>query len=215
MVLPILVSLRTVKNSSRLKLVLGSIIFLRDPLPAPNLERLLNMNSENSDRSPVHTTLIHLHSIVILPEDATRAIRLLHPSFSDFLINSDRCLNAKLIVNTGAQHTLLAQGCLYAMRDLRRDMCGIESSTVLQNGSLSARIARYISPHLQYACRHWLSHLTCAMVSDILVDLLKRFCSGNRLYWVEVCSLLGDLRNLLLSLDAAQRTLSVRPYRML
>jgi hypothetical protein len=28
------------------------------------------------------------------------------------------------------------------------------------------------------------------------------------LYWVEVCSLLGDLRNALLSLDAARRALA-------
>jgi hypothetical protein len=200
--------------ASRLKLVLGSIILLRDPLSAPNLERLLNMNSGKADssHSPVQTTLIHLHSVVILPENDTQVVRLLHPSFFDFLINSDRCLNTKLVVDTRAQHTLIAQGCLHAMRDLRRDMCGTGSSTVLQNeaNGLSARIAQHIPPHLQYACRHWASHLAHAMVSDVLVDLLKQFCYKSLLYWVEVCSLLGDLRNQLLSLDLVQRALSVR-----
>jgi hypothetical protein len=156
--------------------------------------------------------LIHLHAVVILPEDDTQVIRVLHPSFFDFLIDPDRCLNTKLVVDTGAQHTLLAQGCLYAMRDLRRNMCGIENSNALRNevADLSARITKYIPAHLQYACRHLGSHLTCAMVSDILVDLLKQFCSEGLLYWVEVCSILGDLRSLLVSLDTARRALAVR-----
>jgi hypothetical protein len=202
--------------AGRLKLVMGSIILLRDPLSARNLERLLNMNSENaeSNHGAVQTTLIHLHSVVILPEDDTQVIRLLHPSFFDFLINPDRCRNTKLVVNTEAQHTLLAQGCLHAMRDLGRNMCGTESSTGLQNkvGDASTRITRYIPAHLQYACRHWASHLTYAMVSDILVDLLKQFCSEGLLYWVEVCSVLGDLRSTLLSLDNARRALAVRDF---
>jgi hypothetical protein len=174
------------------------------------------MNSENaeSNNGPVQTILIHLHSVVILPEDDTQVIRLLHPSFFDFLITPDRCRNTKLVINTEAQHTLLAQGCLHAMRDLRRNMCGTESSTELQNevGDLSTRITRCIPSHLQYACRHWASHLTCAMVSDILVDLLKQFCSEGLLYWVEVCSLMGDLRSALVSLDNARRALAVRDF---
>jgi hypothetical protein len=97
--------------AGRLKLVIGSIIILRNPLSARNLERLLNMNLENaeSNHGPVQTTLIHLHSVVILPEDDTQVIRLLHPSFYDFLVNPDRCRNTKLVVNAEAQHTLLAQ----------------------------------------------------------------------------------------------------------
>jgi NACHT domain len=202
--------------AGQLKLVIGSIILLRDPLSTRDLERLLNMNSENaeSNHSPVQTTLIHLHSVVILPEDDTQVIQLLHPSFFDFLINPDRCRNTKLVINVVAQHTLLTQGCLHAMRDLRRNMCGTESSTRAPNeaGDRSTWITPYIPAHLQYACRHWASHLTCAMISDTLVELLKQFCYEGLLYWVEVCSVLGDLRSALLSLDNARRALAVRHF---
>jgi hypothetical protein len=93
-------------------------------------------------------------------------------------------------------------------------MCGIESSTTFQNEvpGLSARITQYIPPHLQYACRHLASHLACAMVSGILVDQLKQFCSDGLLYWVEVCSLLGDLRSLLLSLDTYGTYIVQKPH---
>jgi NACHT domain len=199
--------------AGRLKLVLGSIILLQDPLSARDLERLLNMNSENmeSNYGPVQTTLIRVHSVIILPEDDTQVIRLLHPSFFDFIIDPDRCQNTKLVVNTEAQHTLLAQGCFHVMRGLKRNMCGNESSNGVDNevGDLSMRITTYIPPYIQYACRHWASHLACGMVSDILVNLLKEFCSEGLLYWVEVCSVLGDLRSALLSLDNARRALAV------
>jgi hypothetical protein len=202
--------------AGRLKLVIGTILLLRDPLSARNLEYLLNMIPDNPDsnHSPVRHTLIHLHSVVIVPHDDTQVIRLLHPSFFDFLINPDRCLNTKLVVNTGAQHTLLAQACLYAMKGLKRNICGIESFTMLNSevDNLPARITRYIPAHLQYACRHWGSHLANAMVSDILLNLLKEFTSEGLLYWVEVCSLMGDLQSLLMSLDVALQALAVRHF---
>jgi hypothetical protein len=57
--------------AGQLKSVMGSIILLRDPLSARNLEHLLNMNRD-SNHGPVQTTLVHLHSVVILPKDDTK-----------------------------------------------------------------------------------------------------------------------------------------------
>jgi hypothetical protein len=46
------------------------------------------------------------------------------------------------------------------------------------------------------------------MVSEIL-NSLEEFCSKYLLYWVEVYSLLGDLRGALVALDEAQNALIV------
>jgi hypothetical protein len=202
--------------AGRLKMILGSIILLRNPLSPRDLELLLDVNAQKTDFSlgSIRATLAHLHSLVIVPEDDDHVIRLLHPSFFDFLTNRDRCLNPKLVVDTTVQHTLLAHACLGAMKDLRRNICKIESPTMLNSevDDLPARIRQYILPHLQYACRHWASHLTNAMISGLLLDLLSEFCSEGLLRWVEVCSLLGNLRNTLLSLDALQRALTVSHF---
>ena len=202
--------------AGRLKMVLGSIILLRNPLSPHDLELLLDVNAQKADFSlgSVRATLARLHSLVIVPEDDDHVIRLLHPSFFDFLTNRDRCLNPKLVVDITVQHTLLAHACLGAMKDLRKNICKIESPTMLNSEveDLPARIRQYIPPHLQYACRHWASHLTNAMISDLLLDLLSEFCSEGLLRWVEVCSLLGNLRNALLSLDAVQRKLTVSHF---
>jgi hypothetical protein len=200
--------------AGRLKIILGTIIFLQDALSPRDLERLLNVNEDQTNLSPssVRGTLVHLHSIVIVPEDDEHVIRVLHPSFFDFFTNRDRCSNPRLVVDAGAQHILLAHACLRAMNELKRNPCRIESPTMHNSEvtGLPTRIGEYIPAHVQYACRHWALHLTNAMVSGSLLEQLKELCSEHLLHLVEACSLLGDLRSLLISLDAAQRALTVR-----
>jgi hypothetical protein len=193
--------------SGRLKMILGTIVFLRDPLSPLGIEQLLGLEPKS-----VRMTLTHLHSVIIVPEDDAKVVRLLHPSFFDFITNPTRCLNARFVVNTIRQHTLLAHACLVAVFDLRKDICGIKDPSMLNCdvGDLPSRIMTNIPLHIQYACRHWAFHLANGMISDGLLDLLKKFCSEYLLRWVEVCSLLGELRGALLALDVAQRTLTVR-----
>jgi WD40 repeat protein len=187
--------------SNELKAILGSIVFLRDPLSSFALERLLGLKPRT-----VWRTLLHLHSVVIVPEDGVQVIRLLHPSFFDYITSPARCLNSRFVVDAGSRNTLLARGCLDVMKRLRRDICGIKNPSVLNTEveDLPTRIKTHIPPELQYACRHWAWHVSNGMVSEILY-LLEEFCSKYLLYWVEVCSLLGDLRSALVALDEAQR----------
>src|SRR6202035_1074754 len=110
----------SLKLSGRLKLILGSVALLRDPLSPIALERLLSLKLKT-----VRETLMHLHSVIIVPESEAGVVRLLHPSFFDFITNPIRCPNPAFVVNAAAQHTLLARACLEAMlQGLRQDICG-------------------------------------------------------------------------------------------
>jgi hypothetical protein len=62
---------------------------------------------------------------------------------------------------------------------------------------------------MQDICGYWIFHITHALISDTLVDLLKEFCMKYLLYWIEVCSLLGELRNTLIGLHAVKDFLLV------
>jgi hypothetical protein len=148
---------------------------------------------------------------MILPDNETQPIRLHHPSFVDFITDSNRCCNRRFTVDSKKQHTLLAILCLKAMQSLKQDICGINNPCLLnaEVDGLPSRITANILPHIQYACRHWIFHLTHALISDILVDLLQEFCTKYLLYWIEVCSLLGELRNTLVGLHAAKEFLLV------
>jgi hypothetical protein len=199
----------SIQLSGRLKMILGSIVFLQEPLSPLSLENLLGLTP-----SAVRQTVLHLCSILRLPDSDsdTRPIQLHHPSFADFITYSNRRCDARFAVDSEKQHTLLAIQCLRAMQSLKRDICGINNPCILNSevDDLPSHITANIPTHIQYACRYWMFHITYALISDNLVDLLKEFCTKYLLYWVEVCSLLGELRNTLVGLHAVKDFLLVR-----
>jgi hypothetical protein len=68
-----------------LRQVLGSIVVLFATLSVYSLSRLLSVPQEDLDQ-----TVEDLHSILDVPKDKIRPLRLHHPSFRDFLLNN-RC----------------------------------------------------------------------------------------------------------------------------
>jgi NACHT domain len=191
----------------RLKMILGSLILLQDQLSPHALEQLLFLRS-----GIVQETLAHLHSVIVVPDSDKEVIRLLHPSFFDFMTTADRCLNSKFVVNPQAQHTLLAHRCLETMKQfLQRDICKIKNFSLFNNEvpDLANQIITHIPTHLQYACCHWAAHLENSMVSDSLLNLIHEFCNTQLLHWIEACSLLGQLQSVLSALDVTKKVLAV------
>ncbi|KDR67842.1 hypothetical protein GALMADRAFT_105493 [Galerina marginata CBS 339.88] len=183
---------------ARLKLILGTIVLLQDPLSTVSIEHLLNLR-----QSTVRQILRHLHSIILVPENITEPIRLLHPSFADFIIDSKRCNIENFQVNSIEQHTLLAKACLKSMQNLKKDICQIGNPSLLNSevNNLSSQIKECIPSYLQYACKHWAFHFVNSRASGVLFDLIKEFCNKYMLYWIEVCSLIGDLKGALLAVN--------------
>ncbi|KAJ6552433.1 hypothetical protein DFH09DRAFT_1085916 [Mycena vulgaris] len=167
-----------------LKMVLGSLVHLQDPLCVLELERLLGLSVGR-----LRETLLDLHAVLIVPEEDNEIIRLLHPSFANFIIDPRRCSISKYVVKLEEQHTLLAQSCLVAMQGLFRDICKIKNPSILNSEvpDLGIRIRTYIPGHVQYAYRHWAHHVSKGMISTHLLDVLKSFCELHLLRWLEVC----------------------------
>lgn len=191
--------------ASRLRIVLGSLVLLYNPLSLADLEQLLQVPI------PLGVTLQHLQSVVVVPSDRNQAIRLIHPSFYDFLTDPSRCLNPKFLIKSDMQHSILAQACLDAMNVLTQDMCNIKQPWKHHHelDNLSKLVEKNIPPYLQYACQHWSQHLSHALLSNKLLDAIKNFCNNYLLYWVEVSSLLGNLQGTLVALKTVHKLLSV------
>lgn len=66
--------------------VVGPIVILQDPLSVASLAKLLG-----KDVATLKRTLSNLHSVLDVPVDESNTVRLLHPSFRDFLLNQSRC----------------------------------------------------------------------------------------------------------------------------
>ena len=127
-----------------LKEIVGSIVVLFDPLSAANLARLLN-----KEKKEIVETLNDLRSVLEVPESQECTIRLLHPSFRDFLLDRKRCRNQQFWVDERKVHETLAQSCLRLMfSGLKRDICGLRAPGTLA----SAVESRAISPSRSSVC---------------------------------------------------------------
>ena len=201
--------------SKQLKIILGSIVLIRDPLAPTDLAFLAEQTVDT-----VYSSLSGLRSVLVVPErenpereesTAAAAIRIIHPTFAEFLLDPERCTNPSFAVDSRRQHTSLLRGCLRVMRELRRDICGIRNPSQLniEVPDLADRIAKTIPSYLQYACHHWFAHLSNGELSDKILDALQEFAENRLLYWVEACSVLGILRDAISALNESQQRLMV------
>ena len=186
----------------------GSIVYMAtQPSPSPSQLQM--------ETGGVRLALLHLHSLVVVP-DNENAIHLIHPSFRDFM--TQRCpRESRYFINPADHHCKLALMCFKAMEEgLKRDICDIKDMWKLNEEvkDLDNRIISFIPANLQYACRHWATHLSKSSVvantmEDMVFDALIQFASLHLLHWLEVLSLIGYLAEAIPALQHAQHWASV------
>ncbi|EKM52762.1 uncharacterized protein PHACADRAFT_211976 [Phanerochaete carnosa HHB-10118-sp] len=180
----------TQELKSRLKIILGTLVLIRDRLSPDAIDKLMLFEHRTT-----RTALTRLQSVVMVPDDDDAVISLIHPSFHDFLTDDNRCHDPDLSVHPATQHGLIAQRCLETMiGGLRTDICGIGRSVPNSEvPMLSELVAEHIPPSLQYASLHWTHHALCGEINNELLDVLTKFGESHLLNWLEVLSLLGEL----------------------
>jgi hypothetical protein len=174
----------------RLRLILGAVIFLQTPFAPPVLATLLTIDLHEL------TIVLRYLSAVLLPA-MDQPIRLFHPSFQDFIVNTARCRDTRFRLDPGVHHQLLAARCLAIMNNqLCQDICGIRDPTQFNAAvsDLSQRLGKSVSPELRYAAVFWMTHTTFSVTAATSVfEELATFCGEHILHWLELLSLLGQL----------------------
>jgi hypothetical protein len=163
---------------------LGTVVVLAAPVSIHSLSKLLHIAKEDIDQ-----TLEDLHAILDIPEEKTRSLRLHHPSFRDFLLDKDRCINPKLWVDKKQAHRLLAKGCIQLMlASLKQDICEQDAPGVLVADIESSRVEQYLPAEVQYACLYWIQHVQKSgdQLSDN--DQVHQFLKEHFLHWLEALS---------------------------
>jgi hypothetical protein len=169
--------------------VLGSIVVLFATLSACSLSRLLYELEEI-----INQTVENLHSILDIPKDQTRPLRLHHPSFRDFLLDEEKCKDQNFWVNNKQTHQTLANNCIKLMStSLKQDICGLSAPGILATDVESSRVEQYLLPELQYACLYWIQHLqqSCAQLRDN--DQVHQFLQEHLLHWLEILGWMGKV----------------------
>ena len=198
-------------SDPKVRLVVGATILAANPLSPSSIARLLEFDVED-----VFSLLSSVQSLLILQEDIDSPVRPFHKSFPDFITDPNRCTNTRFHVPPPEHHSRVLIACLDLMgQTLEKNMCklpeGVANSDVKD---LAERIERYVEPALQYGCRSWHTHLVGGYAGSVDVfgtaSALCRFLEGNLLYWLEILSVLGAVRNAVDALQAAVDWLEVR-----
>ncbi len=100
-----------------------------------------------------------LHSVLDVPEYQDSPIRLLHPSFRDFLLDEQRCLDDQFRINEKKAHSDLVKCCLQLIStSLNSDICGLYMPGALAS-EVESNTAKHCFPvDIQYTCRYWVDH---------------------------------------------------------
>jgi hypothetical protein len=180
----------------QLRLVVGSIALVFNPLSCGDLATVLNITSES-----VRKSIRSLHSVLIVPdpESDLELLRVCHKSFPDYLTDPDRCSDPRFRIDPLVYHSKLGMCCLALMnRKLKKNICGLPRYAMNREvEDLGERRKEYIGSGLEYACKSWARHLCITSrdrggVRDI-IESLETFFKHNILPWLEVLSIVADL----------------------
>lgn len=193
--------------------VMGTVVCLKEPLTIRGLRMLLGIPS-----SSVKKVMTRLYSVVITPDIDDEHIRLIHPSFPDYLTDERRCTEKQYFIDKSNRHADIAYLALQHMRKmLKRNICELEDPMVLNEEimDLPGLLAFHIPSHLRYSCFYWASHLCSVDPTDVLLDLLHSFVTTKLLAWLEVLVLYQRVDTALACIRSVQTWLSVKCTRKL
>jgi hypothetical protein len=196
------------KNDARIRSVLGAVILAANPLPPSAIAMLLGFGIE-----VVSPILLSVHSLLTLQDDINHPVRPFHKSFPDFITDPTRCTNERFRVSPPDHHRKLLIDCLELLdRTLEENICELPDAVANSEvPDLRRRIEQYINPALQYACKSWHKHFVdkhTARAPEI-GSALRRFLERKFLFWLEVLSILGAVKEAVDALEVAAKWLEV------
>jgi hypothetical protein len=182
-----------------LKRVLGAIVLAFNPLTRRELSTILGIST-----TIVSTTLRHLHSVILVPADESKEIRVFHKSFPDFLQDVQRCTDPRFRISPAVQHGDMLLGCLKLVMTLKENPCSLPPFTMNQDTpDLPQLLEDKLGGAMRYACSYWARHLQFSpsqgrYVYRIIVSVTEMLRSAPP--WIEVMSLENRLEDVIYSM---------------
>ncbi|KAM6508444.1 hypothetical protein FALCPG4_018299 [Fusarium falciforme] len=192
----------------RFREIVGSIVVLASPLSIYALGRILDMSKATIDGQ-----LDMLHSVLSVPSSVEPPVRLLHLSFRDFLLDSEKEGKNLFWVDEKQAHDRMATNCIRVMNSfLGTDVCSIAKPGTNRFFINPDVINSRLPAEVQYACLYWGYYIEQAkMVSDgngddddENDDKVYGFFCHHFLHWVEALSLSGSVSESLSIMKALQ-----------
>ncbi len=192
----------------KFKEVVGAIIILASPLSTTSLAQLLGISKARIDH-----TLDLLHSVLSIPSNLDTPVRLLHLSFRDFLLDSEKREEHPFWINEKDVHEILATRCLDRLslgECLKKDICNLRTPERSRADVNKQTIDSHLLSDIQYACQYWVYHLKESGSTICDDDKVHDFLKCHFLHWLESLSFIGRLRESIGMVDNLMAIIEVR-----
>ena len=177
--------------------ILGVILCARVPLSCSAIDALLALPQD----TPSWVSVSRLRCVLHVSE--AEQIRILHPSFHDYL--SERCRDRPWSIDLKHHNKELALRCIDLLdKELRENICDMTLPYLTRTNTLPDAIS--------YACQFWIEH-TC-LISDVTDDILSRlydFLVKHLLHWIEAMAILNSHDHTIRSINNLLTWLQVCP----
>ena len=183
--------------------ILGMVIVAGNPL-IPEIIDILNSDFANGRKKrPSLHTIQNLGCVLQWATD--KPIRVMHPSFADFITERNRCGRDAWYIDKPFHHLRLARQCIARLeRELRKNIRKLSLSMSFEPLGLSEDIA--------YPCRYWIDHICEGRCSeDSLSHEIGGFLRRHFLHWVEAMVVMGQSRQTITSMDRLKDWVDVSP----
>ena len=172
-----------------LRRVLGAVVLAFNPLSRRQVAEVFDIKP-----SLITATLRHLHSVLLVPIEDSKEIRIFHKSFPDFLQDPDRCSDQKFFISSPVYHADMALGCLELLKKLKRNPCDIPDFAMNRDiPDVLDLLEGKIGGASRYACAYWAMHIRSSPIDSDhatrLVTSAIEFLKENAPPWIEVMSL--------------------------
>ena len=200
---------RRLKHRVMVCSILGAVVLAANPLSPSTISKLLGFDAEDV------THILSLVNSFLICQDDNHPVQLFHKSFPDFITDKSRCTDQRFYISPQDHHLKLLVGCLNLMNQtLEKNMCQLSDGVANSDVSdLKKRIEEHINPALQYACLSWHIHLvdadTTPACGSAITPTLHQFLETKFLFWLEVLSVFGNVRNAVDALQVIQDWLEV------
>ena len=173
-------------HSRQFRKLVGTIIILYNPLPIPELFKIL-LNPDIESPIAVRHILNPLQSVLNVPSGNEQPVKLLHLSFRDFLLDRTRCTVPYSCVDERQTHSNLAMSCLDLLSSSIPQNLG---QTFYADWQAVSSLNGALTPAVQYACRYWVKHVQGAQMELRDNGFVHKFLKRDFLSWIQSVSLI-------------------------
>jgi hypothetical protein len=152
------------------------ILCARIPLSDSAIDSILAL----PQRRPSRKSISRLGCVLRISE--TDGVRILHPSFQDYLL--ERCRGEHWYINLELHNRNLALNCFKLLDEkLQKNICELTLPHPVQKETLPDAVS--------YACKFWIEHICLISdATDNIIDHIYRFLGQHLLHWMEALAIL-------------------------